>query len=133
MIKLCYIIANIKCIRGLSGRYRAYLYISVLALFFSVGQVASFKPIPTWLNNTVPARASHYSESSRCRRTAFLWAPFSIWGTSISGRELCRDCTEAVGAVQSCVSPKISAQDSINALARYRGEEASHRTHASHS
>ena len=73
------------------------------------------------------ARASHYSESFRCRRTAFLWAPFSILGTSKSRRELCRDCTEAVKAVQSCVSPKIAIQGSMNALARYRGEEASHR------
>ena len=32
-------------------------------------------------------------------------------------------CTEAV---QSCVSPKIAAQNSMNALARYRGKEASH-------
>ena len=72
-------------------------------------------------------RASHYSESSRCRRTAFLWAPFSILGTSKSRRELCRNRTEAGEAVQSCVSPKIAAQGSMNALARYRGEEASHR------
>ena len=71
------------------------------------------------------ARASHYSESSRCRRTAFLWAPFSILGTSKSLRELCRDCTEAGEAVQSCVTPKIAVQGSMNALARYRGEEAS--------
>ena len=34
---------------------------------------------------------------------------------------------EADEAVQSCVSPKIAAQGSKNALARYRGEEASHR------
>ena len=34
--------------------------------------------------------------------------------------------TEAGEAVQSCVSPKIAAQSSMNALARYRGEEASH-------
>ena len=40
---------------------------------------------------------------------------------------------EAVGAVQCCFSPKIAAQDSMNALARSRGEEASHRNHASHS
>ena len=41
-------------IRGLSGKYRAYLYISALALFFIIGRVGSFKVIPTWLNNTVP-------------------------------------------------------------------------------
>ena len=35
--------------------YRAYLYIPALALFFIIGRVASFKVIPTWLNNTVPA------------------------------------------------------------------------------
>ena len=45
-------------IRGLSGKYRAYLYISALALFFIIGRVASFKLIPTWLNNTVPAMFS---------------------------------------------------------------------------
>ena len=72
-------------------------------------------------------RASYYFKSSRCRRTAFLRAPFSILGTSKSLRELCRDCTEAGEAVQSCVSPKIAAQGSMNALARYRSEEASHR------
>ena len=44
-----------------------------------------------------------------------------------SRRELCRDCTEAGEAVQPCVSLKIAAQGSMNALARYRGEEASHR------
>ena len=32
-----------------------------------------------------------------------------------------------------CVYSETAAQDSMNALARYRGEEASHRTHASHS
>ena len=42
-------------VRGLFGKYRAYLYISALALFFIIGWVASFKVIPTWLNNTVPA------------------------------------------------------------------------------
>ena len=42
-------------IRGLSGKYRAYISISALALFFIVGWVASFKVIPTWLNNTVLA------------------------------------------------------------------------------
>ena len=52
---------------------------------------------------------------------------FSILGTSKSRKELCRDCTEASEAVRSCVSPKIAAQGSMNALARYRGEEASHR------
>ena len=31
------------------------VYISALALFFIIGWVASFKVIPTWLNNTVPA------------------------------------------------------------------------------
>ena len=45
----------INAIRGLSGKYRAYLYISGLALFFSIGRVASSKVIPTWLNNTFPA------------------------------------------------------------------------------
>ena len=42
-------------IQGLPGKYRAYLYISALALFFIIGRVASFKVIPTWLYNTVPA------------------------------------------------------------------------------
>ena len=42
-------------VRGLCGKYRAYLYISALALFYIMGRVASFKVIPTWLNNTVPA------------------------------------------------------------------------------
>ena len=32
-----------------------------------------------------------------------------------------------------CVYLETAAQDSMKALARYRGEEASHRTHASHS
>ena len=40
---------------------------------------------------------------------------------------------EAGKAVQSCVSPEIAAQVLMNALARYRGEEASHRTRTSHS
>ena len=52
---------------------------------------------------------------------------FSILGTAKSRRELCRDYTEAGKAVKSCVSPKIAAQSSMNALARYRDEEASHR------
>ena len=34
-------------IRGLSGKYRAYLYISALALFFIIGRVSSFIVIPT--------------------------------------------------------------------------------------
>ena len=49
------LILSDTCIRGLSRKYRAYLYISALALFFIIGRVASFKVIPTWLNNTVPA------------------------------------------------------------------------------
>ena len=55
-----------------------------------------------------------------------LSAIFTL-GTSKSRRKLCRDCTEADEAVQPCVSPKIAAQGAMNALARYRGEEASHR------
>ena len=51
---------------------------------------------------------------------------FQFWEHP-SRRELCRDCTQAGEAVQSCVSPKIAAQGSMNALACYRGEEASHR------
>ena len=35
--------------------------------------------------------------------------------------------SEAGKAVKSCVSPTIAAQGSMNALARYRDEEASHR------
>ena len=46
---------TVKHIRGVSGKYRAYLYISAPALFFIIGRVAFFKVIPTWLNNTVPA------------------------------------------------------------------------------
>ena len=42
-------------IRGLSRKYRAYLYIAALTLSFIIGRVASFKVIPTWLNSTVPA------------------------------------------------------------------------------
>ena len=42
-------------IRGLSEKYREYLYTSALALFFIIRRVASFKVIPTWFNNTVPA------------------------------------------------------------------------------
>ena len=36
-------------------------------------------------------------------------------------------------AMRYCVYSETAAQDSMNALARYRGEEASHRTHASYS
>ena len=43
-------------IRGLSGKYRAYLYISALVLLFIIGRVASFKVIPTRSNNTVSAK-----------------------------------------------------------------------------
>ena len=43
------------------------------------------------------------------------------------------DCTEAIEAMRYCVYLETAAQDSMNALARYRGEGASHRTHASHS
>ena len=43
-----------------------------------------------------------------------------------------KDCTEDVQAMRYCVYSETAAQDSMNALARYRGEEASHRTHASH-
>ena len=40
---------------------------------------------------------------------------------------------EVVEAMRYCAYSETAAQDSMNALARYRGEEASHRTHASHS
>ena len=107
--------------------------------------MANFEVVPIWLNRRLPAVLPHLkavlerrfwngfhlarciTESSRCRRTAFLWAPFSILGASKSRRELCRDGTEAGEAVQSCVSTKIAAQGLMNAMARYRGEEASHR------
>ena len=131
----------------MSEKYPTCAHISALVLFFVIRTVASFEVVPIWLNHTLPAvlahlkavferrflngdaRASHYSESSRCRRTAFLWAPFSILGTSKSRRELCRNCTEVVKNVQSCVSPKIAAQGSNKAVASYRGEEASHKSH----
>ena len=101
-------------IRGVSEKYPTCVHISALVLFFVIRTVASLEVVPIWLNHTFPA-------------VAFLWAPFSILGTSKSRRELCRDCTEASEAVQSCVLPKIAAQGSMNALARYRSEEASHR------
>ena len=50
-----FLVSRTNNVRGLSGKYRAYLYISALALFFIIGRVASFTVIPTWLNNTVPA------------------------------------------------------------------------------
>ena len=40
---------------------------------------------------------------------------------------------EVVEAMRYCVYSETAEQNSINALARYRGKEASHRTHASHS
>ena len=45
----------------------------------------------------------------------------------------CRDCMEVVEAMRCCVYSETAAQDLMSALARYRGEEASHRTHANHS
>ena len=66
--------------------------------------------------------------SNRCPLSGFL-----SFGTAKSHRGLCRDCTEVVEAMRFCVHPETAAQDSMNALARYRGEEASHRAHASHS
>ena len=42
-----------RSVRKVSGL--PLCYFSVLALFFIFGRVASFKVIPTWLNNTVPA------------------------------------------------------------------------------
>ena len=62
---------------------------------------------------------------------SFEWF-FEFWKRpKVTGR-LCRDCTEVVEAMRYCVYSETAAQDSMNALARYRGEEASHRTHASH-
>ena len=58
---------------------------------------------------------------------------FSVLETAKSHRGLCRDCTEVVEAMRYCVYSETAAQDLMNALARYRSEEASHRTHASHS
>ena len=55
-----------------------------------------------------------------------FWEHPKVAGTYEICRNLCRDCTEAGEAVQSCVSPKIAAQGTMNALARYRGEEASY-------
>ena len=52
---------------------------------------------------------------------------FEFWKQP-SHRGLCRDCTEVVEAMQYCVYSETAAQDSMNALARYLGEEASHRT-----
>ena len=40
---------------------------------------------------------------------------------------------KVVEAMRCCLYLETAAQDSMNALARYCGEEASHRTHASHS
>ena len=89
----------------------------------STSQRSPRKQILEWPS----ARASHYSKSSRCSRTAFLWAPFWILGTSKIPRELFRNCTEAGEAVQSCVSPKIATQGWMNVPARYRGEEVRNR------
>ena len=74
----------------MSEKYPTCVHISALVLFFVIRTVASFEVVPIWLN------IEHYSGSSRCRRTTFLWASFSILGTSKSRRELCRDCTELV-------------------------------------
>ena len=119
-------------IQGVPEKYPTGVHISAFVLFLVIRTVASFEVVPIWLNHTVPAvlphlkavlerrfwkglqLAPHYSESSRCRRTAFLWAPFSILGTSKSHRELWRDCSEAGEAVQSGVSPTIAAQGSMN-------------------
>ena len=71
-------------LRGLSGKYRACLYISTLVLFCFIGRVASFKVIPTWLNNSWKSpgahfygrpwvRSSHYFQPSFCHRIAVLW------------------------------------------------------------
>ena len=130
----------------MSEKYPTCVHISALVLFIVIRTVASVEVSPHLIEPHAPsgastswsslrtqilewpsARVSHYSESSGCRRTAFFWAPFSILGTSKRRRELCRDCTKADEAVQSCVSRKIAAQGSMNALACYRGEEASHR------
>ena len=127
----------------MSEKYPTCVHISALVLFFVIRTVASFKVVPIWLNHTLPAVLPHLKAVLERRfwnglqlarhitlnrlDAAFLWAPFSILGTSESRRELCRDCTETGEAVQSCVSTKIAAQGSMNALVRYRGEEASPR------
>ena len=53
--------------------------------------------------------------------------------TAKSHRGLYRDCTEVFEAMRYCVNSETAAQDSMNALGRYRGEEASHHTHATYS
>ena len=108
-----------RCVRKVSN-LRSYFRVGTIIRHPDRGILRSS---PHLIEPHVPSSAS----TSRCRRTAFLSAPFSILGTSRSCRELCQDCTEAGEAVQSCVSPKIAAQGSMNALARYRAEEASHR------
>ena len=131
--------SHTRCVRKVSD-LRSYLRVGAIfrhpdrsILRSSPHLIEPHAPSGTFTSQSSPrtrilewpsAGASHYFESSRCRRTAFLWAPFLILGTSKSRRELCRVASEAV---QSCVSPKIAAQGSMTALARYRGEEASHR------
>ena len=63
-----------------------------------------------------------------CRINSFRTIPIAK-----SHRGLCQDCTEVVEAKRYCVYSETAEQDSMNALARYRGGEASHHTHASHS
>ena len=61
------------------------------------------------------------------------WVVFWVLETAKCHRGLCRDCTEVVEAMRYCVYLETAAEDTMNALARHRGKEASHCTHASHS
>ena len=136
-------------IRGLFGKYRAYLYISALALFFIIGRVTFFKVIPTWLNNTVPAMFSllktvleltfrdalEYARRIIFNRRfvieslSFEWV-FEFWKQpKVAGgyvgnlRKLSKQCDT------------VFTQKLLHKIrwTHYRGEEASHRKHASNS
>ena len=115
---------------GVSEKYSTCVHVSVLVLFFVIRTVESFEVVPIWWNHTLPAVLPHLK--------AVLERGF--WIVSMSSNRFplsaifnfgniqkSQGAMSAGEAVQSCVSPKIAAQGLMNALARYRGEEASHR------
>ena len=133
-------------IRGASDKYPTCVQISALVLFFVVRTVASLEVVPIWLNHTLPAVPPHLKAVLERRFWNGLWLARRITPNRLDVVEPLSferhfqfwEHPEVAGSYVGTVRrlaklynlvfrQKYAAHGSMNAPARYRGEEASHR------
>ena len=133
-------------IRGVSEKYPTFVHICALVLFFVIRTVASFEVVLIWLNQTLPAVLSHLKAVLERRfwngpqlaprialnrldvvEPLFFERHFQLWEHSKVAGNYVGTVRRLAKQYNLVFRQKLLHKVRWMRLARYRGEEASHR------